>query len=295
MMCGCVPAGSENPSSNSPLGNFRMEIALSRWWVTHNSLWRIECTTALPRVAESADDFDRCVVNTIKTKAAHVAAARVLANFICSLLSRNRSWQGRSLTGPISPQASACVCYEIHTASHRPARDMLPIMARASYGQFCPVAKTAELLAERWMPLVVRELLAGSCHFGDLRRGIPLISPATLSQRLQALVDAGILERTRPGGRSRRVQYRPTAQFARERSTSAARELSRGRSPPGARGALSRQPRAVRQERERRQRSAHDSRIGPEPLPSDLSPPSASPRMMGMDLPACVRPHVGTE
>jgi len=83
-------------------------------------------------------------------------------------------------------------------------------MARASYGQFCPVAKTAELLAERWMPLVVRELLAGSCHFGDLRRGIPLISPATLSQRLQELVDAGILERTRAGGRSRRVQYRLT-------------------------------------------------------------------------------------
>src|SRR3989442_1177099 len=183
MMCGCVPAGSENPSSNSPLGDFRMEIALSRWWVTHNSLWRIECTTALPRVAESADDFDRGVVNTIKTKAAHVAAARGLANFICSLLSRNRSWQGRSLTGPISPQASACVCYEIHTASHRPARDMLPIMARASYGQFCPVAKTAELLAERWMPLVVRELLAGSCHFGDLPPGIPPNSPGNLSPR----------------------------------------------------------------------------------------------------------------
>jgi len=80
-------------------------------------------------------------------------------------------------------------------------------MAKMGYGQFCPVAKTAEVLAERWMPLVVRELLAGSCHFGDLRRGIPLISPATLSQRLQELVDARILDRTR---RSRRVQYRLT-------------------------------------------------------------------------------------
>src|SRR2546428_5167691 len=83
-------------------------------------------------------------------------------------------------------------------------------MARKGYGQFCPVAKTAELMAERWMPLVVRELLAGSCHFGDLRRGIPLISPATLSPRLQELVDAGVLERTRAGGRSRRAQYPPT-------------------------------------------------------------------------------------
>ena len=87
---------------------------------------------------------------------------------------------------------------------------MLSVMARTGYGQFCPVAKTAELLAERWMPIVVRELLAGSSHFGDLRRGIPLISPATLSQRLQELVDGGILERIRADGRSRRVQYRLT-------------------------------------------------------------------------------------
>ncbi len=85
---------------------------------------------------------------------------------------------------------------------------MLLSMARTGYGQFCPVAKAAELLAERWMPLVVRELLAGSCHFADLRRGIPLISPATLSQRLQELVDAGVLDRS--PGRSGHVQYRLT-------------------------------------------------------------------------------------
>src|SRR6185295_18782511 len=90
------------------------------------------------------------------------------------------------------------------------ARVGFPIMARTGYGQFCPVAKTAELLAERWMPLVIRELLAGSCHFGDLRRGIPLISPAVLSQRLHELVDAGVLERIRARGRSQSVQYRLT-------------------------------------------------------------------------------------
>ena len=83
-------------------------------------------------------------------------------------------------------------------------------MAKMSYGQFCPVALTAELLAERWMPLVTRELLAGSCHFGDLRRGIPLIPPSTLSQRLHELVDAGVIEQTRAEGGSRRVQYRLT-------------------------------------------------------------------------------------
>jgi len=83
-------------------------------------------------------------------------------------------------------------------------------MARAGYGQFCPVARAAELLAERWMPLVVRELLAGSCHFGDLRRGIPLISPATLSHRLRELVDAGVIERSRAADHSQGVEYRMT-------------------------------------------------------------------------------------
>ena len=81
-------------------------------------------------------------------------------------------------------------------------------MQRKGYGQFCPVAKAAELVAERWMPLVLRELLAGSRHYGDLRRGIPLISPAMLSARLRELVDAGVVERTptAPG----RWEYRLT-------------------------------------------------------------------------------------
>src|SRR5256884_6782265 len=87
---------------------------------------------------------------------------------------------------------------------------MLSVMAKTKFAHFCPVARAAELLAERWMPVVVRELLAGSCHFGALRRGIPLISPATLSQRLQELVDAGVLHRTRAGRPSQRGGYRPT-------------------------------------------------------------------------------------
>lgn len=63
----------------------------------------------------------------------------------------------------------------------------------ASYRQFCPVAKAMELLDERWTMLVVRELLAGSRHFNELRRGLPHMSPALLSRRLQQLVAAGIV------------------------------------------------------------------------------------------------------
>ena len=42
------------------------------------------------------------------------------------------------------------------------------------YGQFCPVTKAAEIVAERWTPLVLRELLCGSRRFSDLHRGVPL-------------------------------------------------------------------------------------------------------------------------
>lgn len=63
------------------------------------------------------------------------------------------------------------------------------------YGQFCPVAKACELFAERWTPLIVRELLCGSHHFNELQRGLPLISRTLLSQRLKELEDAGAIER----------------------------------------------------------------------------------------------------
>ena len=55
------------------------------------------------------------------------------------------------------------------------------------YGQFCPVAKAMELLDERWTMLVIRELLEGSQTFNTLRRGLPRMSPALLSTRLQSL------------------------------------------------------------------------------------------------------------
>lgn len=63
----------------------------------------------------------------------------------------------------------------------------------SGYGQFCPVAKTAELLCVRWTPLILRELMCGSTHFGQIQRGVPLISPSLLSTRLHQLVSAGVV------------------------------------------------------------------------------------------------------
>lgn len=77
------------------------------------------------------------------------------------------------------------------------------------YGQFCPVAKAAEILTERWTPLVLRELLAGSHRFNELRRGVPLMSATLLSERLQRLEHSGILRRSRPQG-TRHWEYHLT-------------------------------------------------------------------------------------
>jgi len=68
------------------------------------------------------------------------------------------------------------------------------------YGQFCPVAKAMEILDERWTLLVVRELLAGSTRFNQLRRGNPRMSPALLSKRLRSLERAGVVRRDMVGG-----------------------------------------------------------------------------------------------
>jgi DNA-binding HxlR family transcriptional regulator len=69
-----------------------------------------------------------------------------------------------------------------------------------SYGQYCPVAKGAELLGDRWNLLIVRELLFGSQRFTDLERGLPGISRSVLTQRLQQLQRQGIVERPGAAG-----------------------------------------------------------------------------------------------
>jgi DNA-binding HxlR family transcriptional regulator len=75
----------------------------------------------------------------------------------------------------------------------------------SSYYQFCPVAKAMELLDERWTMLIVRELVTGSQHFNDLRRGVPRMSPTLLSKRLHQLVRAGIINRQADGTQVRYV------------------------------------------------------------------------------------------
>lgn len=71
------------------------------------------------------------------------------------------------------------------------------------YGQFCPVAKAAEVFCERWTPLILRDLALGAMRFSELQRGTPLASPSLLSHRLKQLEKEGIVERRKsPSGRS---------------------------------------------------------------------------------------------
>ena len=72
-------------------------------------------------------------------------------------------------------------------------------MAQGSYRQFCPVAMAAEVLSTRWTIVLLRELVAGSTRFNDLRRGVPRMSPALLSQRLRDLQAAGVVNRVGVG------------------------------------------------------------------------------------------------
>lgn len=73
------------------------------------------------------------------------------------------------------------------------------------YGQYCPVAKAAEVLGERWTLLIVRDLIMGAHRFTDLQRGLPGISRTLLSERLRRLQADGLLERR--VGASGRAEY----------------------------------------------------------------------------------------
>jgi len=78
------------------------------------------------------------------------------------------------------------------------------------YGQFCPVSRGAEIFAERWTPLILRELLNGSHRFSELQLGMPRISRNLLTQRLVSLAIAGVIER-RPAEQARGFTYHLTS------------------------------------------------------------------------------------
>jgi len=72
----------------------------------------------------------------------------------------------------------------------------------SGYSQFCPVAKGSEIIAQKWTPLILREMMCGARSFNDIHRGVPLMSRALLVERLRQLEADDIIERVvRTGGK----------------------------------------------------------------------------------------------
>jgi DNA-binding HxlR family transcriptional regulator len=78
-------------------------------------------------------------------------------------------------------------------------------------GDTCPVCRTAEVVCGKWTLLLIRDLAAGRSRFCELARSLEGISPRTLSLRLRALEDEGVLERQTFPEVPPRVEYALTA------------------------------------------------------------------------------------
>jgi DNA-binding HxlR family transcriptional regulator len=79
-----------------------------------------------------------------------------------------------------------------------------------NYGQFCPIARGSEILAERWTPIILRNILQGCRTFNEIAAGAPGLSRALLTRRLRELEHTGVIQiRAKPDGRG--SLYEPTA------------------------------------------------------------------------------------
>jgi DNA-binding HxlR family transcriptional regulator len=76
-----------------------------------------------------------------------------------------------------------------------------------SYGQYCPIALAAEVFAQRWTPIIIRNLVLGCGHFGDILEGAPGLPRSVLATRLRTLERDGVISRTTSG---RGTTYRLT-------------------------------------------------------------------------------------
>jgi DNA-binding HxlR family transcriptional regulator len=85
--------------------------------------------------------------------------------------------------------------------------EMSPAMPGRPH-RYCPVARTLDIIGERWTLLILRDLLLdGPRKFQDLADSLSGMSPTTLSSRLKGLMDAGIIERRFYADHPPRAEY----------------------------------------------------------------------------------------
>ena len=63
-----------------------------------------------------------------------------------------------------------------------------------TYGQYCPIARTSELLGERWSIIILRNILVGCRTFNEIADGAPGLCRGLLSRRLRELERAGVIQ-----------------------------------------------------------------------------------------------------
>jgi DNA-binding HxlR family transcriptional regulator len=85
-----------------------------------------------------------------------------------------------------------------------------------TYGQYCPIARASELLAERWSIIILRNILIGCRTFNEIADGAPGLSRGLLSKRLRELERAGVIE----------IQAKPDGPGSTYEPTQAGRELA---------------------------------------------------------------------
>jgi DNA-binding HxlR family transcriptional regulator len=78
------------------------------------------------------------------------------------------------------------------------------------YEQSCPIARTLDVIGDRWTLLIVRDLMMGNTKFGELRSSTQGIPPKVLSARLKMMMDAGVVERSIYSQHPLRAEYRLT-------------------------------------------------------------------------------------
>ncbi len=79
-----------------------------------------------------------------------------------------------------------------------------------NYGQYCPIARASEILAERWTPIIIRNLLLGCATFTEIAVGAPGLSRALLAKRLRELERVGVIEITpKPDGHGSHYELTP--------------------------------------------------------------------------------------
>lgn len=76
-------------------------------------------------------------------------------------------------------------------------------------GSLCPAVKAADIIGDKWVLLILREMFLGSAHYNNFQRALPRISPTILSKRLKQMEEGGLLvKKQSPGQKS--TEYRLT-------------------------------------------------------------------------------------